>query len=166
MNRKYVKFIGKFADLKTIGYKFQHMYANNYMCWTKHADPEGYGDTVWIWKKGRDVEFNDINSLTYLLIEQIKADGGQSLWIKKVGNARYAINMNTRIIEPYSYEKHAEWNQPFCCRKNGKMTFDQDKLDEFLRTWMQIRVTPDGIMLIQELLSHNMIEISEREVSV
>lgn len=48
-----IKFIGKFADLKKMGYNFHKLYAMNYKVYVK--------DGVLIWVAGRDVEFNNIN---------------------------------------------------------------------------------------------------------
>lgn len=48
-----IKFIGKFTDLKGMGYRFHKLYAMNYKVYTK--------DGVLIWVAGRDVEFNNIS---------------------------------------------------------------------------------------------------------
>lgn len=45
-----LKFIGKFTDLKGMGYKFHKLYARNYKVYIK--------SNILIWVAGRDVDFN------------------------------------------------------------------------------------------------------------
>ncbi|RLI45872.1 hypothetical protein DRO61_09950, partial [Candidatus Bathyarchaeota archaeon] len=56
-----------FGILKDLGYKFQRMYASNYMSWWKTPDEEGYGNQIIVWKKGNNVELVDLYSLSGLL---------------------------------------------------------------------------------------------------
>ena len=46
-----LKFTGKFADLKEMGYKFHKLYAMNYKVYIK--------DGILIWVGGRDIEFRN-----------------------------------------------------------------------------------------------------------
>jgi hypothetical protein len=67
---KVLKFVGRYGDLqKKHGYKFQRMYAANYMCWYLDVDGEYSGNTIWIWKRGADVVFRDYHSFSGLLGE-------------------------------------------------------------------------------------------------
>jgi hypothetical protein len=52
-NNGYLKFTGKYAELKHLGYKFQKLFAGNYMSWSK--------DRVFIFKKGSDVTHGNVN---------------------------------------------------------------------------------------------------------
>lgn len=57
----YVKFTGDYAKLKTMGYKFQKLYASNYMQWNK-------GD-LRVWRKGADMthdEFSLYDFITFI----------------------------------------------------------------------------------------------------
>jgi hypothetical protein len=47
-----LKFIGKFTDLKKMGYKFHKLYAMNYKVYIK--------DDILIWVGGRDIEFRNM----------------------------------------------------------------------------------------------------------
>lgn len=49
----YVKFLGDYSKLKSMGFTFQKLYANNYMQWSK--------DGFRIWKKGGDITHDDYN---------------------------------------------------------------------------------------------------------
>lgn len=54
----YVKFTGDYSKLKTIGYKFQKLYASNYMQWNK-------GD-LRVWRKGSDITHDEFNLYDFL----------------------------------------------------------------------------------------------------
>lgn len=49
-----IEFTGPFAELKTLGFEFQRLYAMNYMQW--HHEPS----QIRVWKKGRDVTCNQL----------------------------------------------------------------------------------------------------------
>ena len=54
----WVKFTGDYAKLKTMGYKFQKLYARNYMSWNR-------GD-LWIFKVGKDITHNEFNLYDFI----------------------------------------------------------------------------------------------------
>lgn len=60
----YLKFTGDYTALKTLGYKFQKLYAANYMSWSKEG--------VFIFKKGADVSHGNIN--LFKLVEFLKTN--------------------------------------------------------------------------------------------
>lgn len=47
MTRQIIQFTGDYAELKTLGFAFQRLFAGNYMQWGKGS--------VSVWKKGQDV---------------------------------------------------------------------------------------------------------------
>ena len=58
---KYIKFIGDYSKLKTMGYEFQKLFANDYMQWSKRSDGE-YSPTTRIWKKGAEVTMDRLTN--------------------------------------------------------------------------------------------------------
>jgi len=54
----YVKFTGDYAKLKGMGYKFQKLFASNYMQWN-------LGD-LRVWKKGSDITYDDYDLYDYI----------------------------------------------------------------------------------------------------
>ncbi len=60
----YVRFTGKYAQLKSMGFSFQKLYASNYMQWAK--------DGFRIWKKGSDITHDSID--LYKLIVFLKTN--------------------------------------------------------------------------------------------
>ena len=51
--RGYVKFTGDYSKLKSMGFTFQKLYANNYMQWERRS--------FRVWKKGHDIVHDDYN---------------------------------------------------------------------------------------------------------
>ena len=49
----YLKFTGDYTALKGMGYKFQKLYANNYMSWSKNG--------VYIFKRGADITHGEFD---------------------------------------------------------------------------------------------------------
>ena len=60
----YLKFTGKFGELKKMGYRFQRMYAANYMCWNKNG--------IYIYKKGSDITSGEYD--LYQLLTLLQSD--------------------------------------------------------------------------------------------
>lgn len=166
---KHIKFIGKFTDLKKIGYTFQKMYASDYMCCHKHTDPEGYGNSIWIWKKGNEVEFNDLYHLSYLILEAIR----DKQISKHCGSYSWMINLINNSIVVYDESVHCEWHMMAVdgiCLSNLGSEEEKEKVliqinewrETYYKTWRNVRVVPKFIEMVQELLDKNMIEICER----
>jgi hypothetical protein len=110
-----LKFIGKFTDLKGMGYTFHKLYAMNYKVYMK--------DGILIWVAGRDVEFNNIDHSakiakmildgTYPVYEEDTGYGdkdgpGLYIFFKKGGPLSCVINKKTGevIIHKTFIEEH------------------------------------------------------------
>lgn len=104
-----LKFIGKFTDLKGMGYKFHKLYARNYKVYIK--------DDVLIWVGGRDVELSGIRHSakiakmvfdgTYPVYKEDVSYGdkdGPGLYIsfKKGEPLACIINNETGEVTPYA----------------------------------------------------------------
>ena len=95
-----VKFIGAYRDLKHIGFKFQKLYAMNYMQW--HHEPSD----IRIWKKGNDVTCN-----------QYPRDTLGFLCVLLDENAKFTRYLNhvmlwyDRIDDNMTYVKPEHWQQ-------------------------------------------------------
>jgi len=66
-----LKYRGRYSDLKNEGFKFQKLYARNYMVWHREVG-ESY---VWFWRAGRDVEIEDNYGMSGGLAEFILNNG-------------------------------------------------------------------------------------------
>jgi hypothetical protein len=174
--QKYIKFIGDYGKLKKMGYQFSRMFASNYMCWCKHVDPEGYGDCIRVWKGGADVEFNDLFSSSYLVLEAIMRGEMAEVVYNFFGKSihhHWMLNIAEGTIEPFDTTKHYD----FQMAKAAGIEFDKNTLpidDEKYRewykvhcqTWRNFEVQPPFINLVRELIDNNMVEIAERDVEI
>ncbi len=66
----YLKFTGKYAELKKMGYSFQKLYAKNYMQWNKNG--------VRVWKNGAEITLENINA--YKLIKFFRTNPKVRTW--------------------------------------------------------------------------------------
>jgi len=79
---KYIKFIGDYSKLMSMGYEFQKLYASNYMQWSKQSDGE-WSPTTRIWKKGTEVTMDALTNYEGVFFElymEYKANGKDIPW--------------------------------------------------------------------------------------
>lgn len=167
--RKYIRFIGKYPDLKKMGYKFTRMFARNYMCWHKTTDPEGYCKGIWIWKMGNEVEFADLHHLSYLVLEALQnGQDGKYLAINRYYH-RWLIHTKEKTIVPFDHNIHHEWQMAIADGVEFENGVPVDKeawkkwLNGYFDTYRKFDVIPEFVDLIKELVDRHMIEIAERE---
>jgi len=68
MTFKQIGFTGDYAQLKSMGFEFQKLYAGNYMQW-HHEESD-----VRIWKKGADVTISQISGMEGQLLQMMLDD--------------------------------------------------------------------------------------------
>jgi len=50
---EYIKFTGKYEELKSKGFEFQRLFANNYMQWFKYG--------IRVWRRGGDITYDNMD---------------------------------------------------------------------------------------------------------
>lgn len=95
----YVRFTGDYAKLKTMGYKFQKLYASNYMQWNR-------GD-LRIWRKGSDITHDELDLYDFITFIRSKPvfRTYNSMFGKKELVYSYIISIddkNNTILLPYT----------------------------------------------------------------
>jgi hypothetical protein len=134
-----LNFTTRVKDLKSIGYKYQELYARNYKTYRK----EIAGFTFWLWVKGKTIEINDWYSYTANIIKFYKENIEQ--W--KIDNSKlprprshfklYA-NHNTGEIKEFDYNEY--YNAIKLLDENRK-DGEKDGYDEYLdkyKNWREI----------------------------
>ncbi len=94
----YLKFTGEYTALKYMGYKFQKLFASNYMSWSK--------ERVFIFKKGADI--SHVNIDLYKLVEFLKTK--PALRVSRNGISFYKFYSNEDEDE-YNYYPITEENR-------------------------------------------------------
>jgi hypothetical protein len=159
MNKLYVKFIGKFRDLKPNGWEFQKLFANNYCQYCKTCDGQKWSQELRIWKHlGGYLEIADLYDKSYLIVKSI-IDGTietelcyyiSSLYDKNIKEKHYHFYISKsddRLINFYSDEGRKIESDKF-----SNYEFYLDNYREFI-------LNPLTIDLIKDLLNKKMIEI-------
>jgi len=89
---KYIKFTGDYAKLKSMGYKFQRLFAGNYMQWCKD-------DEYRVWKKGAELTISLFTNHEGSLLELLLTCRDNKTPIPlKMGKARISVNIETYEI--------------------------------------------------------------------
>lgn len=95
MTLGYLKFTGDYAELKNLGYKFQKLFANNYMSWSKNR--------VFIFKKGSDITHGNID--LYKLVMFLKTNPIVRSNGKSISFFKFYTNEDTNEYEYYPITK-------------------------------------------------------------
>lgn len=172
--RTYIKFTGKYTDLQDMGYKFQKLFARNYMQWCKHVDPEGYGHCIRVWKKGGgDVEFDDLYDRSHLVLEAIRTNN--MVKTEFMGSTWYAfaINKKNDTITPWDSKIHSDYamliNKKLVNEKMDQICSDEEykqALKEYYDTWREYCINPEFVAIIKELDSNmEIVRIPNEEIS-
>lgn len=142
----YIKFTGEFKSLKSIGFEFRKLYANNHICYKK--------DEIWVWKKEKDVEIDSLygNShilLQYLIDNNFIIDDKYNVLI---------LNNETMCIEKYEPKKHESF------LFLDKTATDEETL-QFFNRYTKLRVKQETIDEIKHLYNSHLIAITESEIT-
>ena len=91
MSNGYLKFTGDYTKLKSMGYTFQKLYANNYMSWHK--------DETFIFKKGADISNGSVN--LYKLVEFLRTNPKVKGYDTHISFYKFYTNTNRNEYEFY-----------------------------------------------------------------
>jgi len=163
-----------FGILKGLGYKFQRMYASNYMSWWKTTDEEGYGDEIIVWKKNNLVELASVFSLSGLLALYLRdvdyEKESECLELKNCTGEleksdswlNVVVNMKTCEMERYDFDKH-EFNG-YELRLVGVPKEEiTEKRREFNKTYRKKTFNKDYVDMVKDMWEEGFVEIINEE---
>lgn len=170
--KKYVKFIGKFGELKKDGWKFCKLFARNYRQYSKTCDGSEYGQRCRIWQHlGGYLEIGDIFNASATIVEQIAAGKIQEwehlsrcIWASHEMESHYWLLINREnntIISQMSLEgisiKQEEYD--ICKIRPSKK---RDKLIQaYHNKYRTFVLRVETIRMIQDLLDRKLIVVTE-----
>jgi len=131
-----LKFVGEYKVLKSVGYRYLKLYADNLICYRK-AD-------VLIWKKGNDIEIDSFYSNSGVLFKYLVENHF------KLNNEfnKVVINKETKQVEAYDMKKHEVLFQI------GK---SEDEMNHFYRKYIIERLNDETIQCLKELYEKQLI---------
>lgn len=135
-----LEFIGPFAELKTLGFEFQRLYAANYMQWGHDASD------IRVWKKGREVTCNQLPE-DMLAQMALFMEYGQTF--EKAPTGDFAI---------------AYWNNVDKCVSNRDDGFRQAQIEEsteYPTAWQQYTIKGDTMRMIQQLYDRRWVQVDQ-----
>jgi len=151
---KYVKFTGKYAELKKLGYEFQKLYARNYLQWNK--------EDLRVWKVGAEVTNDSWGSLFGIILEQLLTLDLNNLPFKKCDRFDDYLYLyvythkdrNTGTLD------RSEW---FECDKISYESYQQDDREKYINNpWTRTIIVESCIQPIIELYNKGWIEVGVR----
>jgi hypothetical protein len=127
----YVKFLGDYSKLKSMGFTFQKLFAGNYMQWCK--------DGFRIWKKGSDITHDEYN--LFKLIRFLRTNPEMRCWDSnpngKRGTKTYSfykfysdVDNNIYDYYPASEENTKKYSDNM--KLWGKDNYDEDNPPPYL----------------------------------
>ena len=159
--RKYIKFTGKFRDLKPDGWRFMKLFARNYRCYKKTCDGQEWSQACWIWQHcGGYLEIADFYDLSYTIVEALQA--GKLIKIGDRGSCWMSLNRTDEVLEPYDFKIH-KW--PI---HQAQETMSEQEasefMDKFFDKYREANIRYETVDMLQDLLNKGWIEVREGNV--
>jgi hypothetical protein len=167
---KYIKFTGDYSKLKSMGYEFQKLFANDYMQWSKRSGNE-YSPTTRIWKKGAEVTMDRLTNYEgsfFELYMEYKTNGKELPWYT-FGRSTYLRIVTNRAegSVSFDYELYRELERR---RMRVFIEYEErgeeipDDLAEELFALESITITPKQLTALDELVNLGWVELGTIEV--
>lgn len=139
----HIGFLGDFKQLIPMGYKFSKLYAGNYICYHK--------DGIWIWRKGKEVEIDDLYGQSYVLLNYLIQNDF------KIGNEHNIIVLNREEakIEEYDTTKHSDF---FLILNKSS----DEEVESFYKRYYKKYLRQEIVDCLKQLYEMNLIEIKEQ----
>ena len=151
---KYIKFIGDYSKLKSMGYGFQKLFANNYMQWSKHSGNE-YSPSTRIWKKGTDVTIDQLTNYEGSFFE-LYTSGENLPWSTGVFTKTPALRIVTNNRDysvSFDYQAYIEQE-----RRNFEL-YEAGKDDEASHNLSVVWLTKEHLAALDELIELGWVEL-------
>jgi len=171
-----IKFIGKYNELKSLGYDFQKLYAGDYMQWSKGDDY----NKVRVWKRGDDVTLggrltNQSGSFFRIVLENIK-NGVE--FVTYIGNhenesAYFYVYLNKKTDELFgtsteydvacaAFKKEFLTDQGMLDKVNEDPRLQQmiDDFPDRAEGWEKLHVEVNSVAPLYELIDLGWVELA------
>lgn len=149
---KYVQFTGEYTKLKTIGFKFQKLFANNYLQWNS-------GDYR-VWKKGNDITNDRFTDAEFASIVEILS----------------TLDMNNLPFVESNYIKGQFYIYVYIHRETSTCTFDMtdwriglkmeqesyndDDVEDYDNPWKKIFLGRDSLQPLIQLAKLGWVKVA------
>lgn len=161
---KYIKFTGDYSKLKSMGYEFQKLFANDYMQWSKASDGE-YSPTTRIWKKGAEVTMDRLTNYEGVFFElymEYKTNGKELPWhtsnfFRKHTTLRVITN-NVDYTVSFDYNTYIEQERA------NHIAWDKDKDANTTHDLQSVPMDIKTLAALDELIALGWVELGTVEV--
>lgn len=144
-----IKFTGKWTDLKPLGYKFQRLFANNYICY--------HQEELWIWKKGQELEIADCYDDSCLILKYLIDNN-----FKLPKFNTFVTHRIEKTCEEVNFRKHSFTSILLDLKSKGQTLTDEEMenmSEEHSKKYKETTLSEKTMLLLKELYEKNMIQI-------
>jgi len=98
--KHYLKFTGEYNQLKSLGFEFQKLYANDYLQWSK--------EEVRVWKKGAQVTIDCLTNYEGAFLKLLESNKANGKSMRVIDNSFFEIFVQRNTRECFNYEDKIE----------------------------------------------------------
>lgn len=152
-----IKFTGEYGKLKDMGFKFQKLYASNYMQWHNEATE------LRVWKKGTEVTYERLTGAEGTLLQMIQDNVPFTVrndMYGKKGKKLITIIRNKATLE-LSADTRPYYEQE---KRRGPLWEDTGKT--FEGVWSIEIIKYDTMVMLQDMLRRGWVEVKTIETDV
>lgn len=147
-------FVGDWKKLIPLGYKFQKLFASNYICY--HKEEKNGVDEIWIWKKGKDIQCGVLTARETSFLIKYLVDKN---FILEDKYPRFAFNTKTEVLEEYNCRKHDLFGR-------YGLNFSDEELNNHNDEYRIFGCSQEIIEMIKELIKNELIALTTIEMKV
>ena len=154
MTFKQISFTGDYSQLKTMGFKFQKLYAANYMQW--HHEESG----IHIWKKGADVTINCVTGMEGQLLQMMldKVEFTMKKSLVNIDHCYYVMYKNnltnTLHLDGSRYKEESK-------NKMQRYNRDSENYNPSPDIWSALSVNLHVMSMLQKFIELDWVKVTE-----
>jgi len=164
----YVKFTGKFKDLKPLGYCFWKAFASNYRVYSLYTKDVVGCEMISVWQhRGSYVDVDDFQEYSYLLVKAIQNKEHlkwkrlyYSFFERTDENYHFYVNTEDCTFMHHGEENHKDSPEIVAIKMHTSGKSDEE-IQQYRNKYRNITLTPRAIAAVEQLLDLGMIEISD-----
>ena len=161
---KYIKFTGDYSKLKSMGYEFQKLFANDYMQWSKNSGDE-WSPTTRIWKKGAEVTMDRLTNYEGVFFElymEYKANGKELPWHTSttLGTHTWLRVITNNVDRTVSFDYNTYIEQ----ERANHIAWDKDNDADTTHDLCSVVMDAKTLAALDELIALGWVELGTIEV--
>jgi len=161
---KYIKFVGDYSKLKSMGYEFQKLFAGNYMQWCKRSDGK-FSSSTRIFKKGAEVCLDRLTNYEgsfFELYMDYKNNGKDLPW----KSSSFMKTVYLRVVVNHTdYSASFDYDAYTAQEVANYAAFDNDNVDAMVDDLEVVSISKKHLAALDELIELGWAELATMETA-